>query len=100
MLKALIRSLENKPLNPGTLSPNELGEEPHFLMIHRMIGIRMAARMIRSPGVDRYGRYQGWLVDRAFLTSTRNQFPTNMAATSGPSIFRIVTKSGTVFSSV
>jgi hypothetical protein len=40
------------------------------------------------------------LVDRAFLTSARNQFPTNMAATSGPSIFRIVTKSGTVFSSV
>jgi hypothetical protein len=28
MLKALIKSLENKPLNPGLLSPNELGEEP------------------------------------------------------------------------
>jgi len=69
-------------------------------MIHRMIGIRVAARMIRSPGVDRYGRYQGWFLARAFLTSDRNQFPTNMAATSGASIFRIVTKSGTVFSSV
>jgi hypothetical protein len=34
------------------------------------------------------------------LTSDRNQFPTNMAATSGASIFKIVTKSGTVFLSV
>ena len=69
-------------------------------MIHRRIGSRMAARMISSPGVDRYGRYQGWFVARAFLISDRNQFPTNMAATSGASIFIIVTKSGTVFSSI
>ena len=68
-------------------------------MIHRMIGIRMADRMIRSPGVDRYGRYQGWLVERAFLTSARNQFPTNMAATSGARNLRIFAISGTMFSS-
>ena len=65
-----------------------------------IIGIRMAARMIRRPGGDTYGRYQGWRPARAFLTSDKNQFPTNMAATSGPSIFRIVTKSGTVSSSI
>ena len=65
-----------------------------------IIGIRMAARMIRIPGVDRYGRYQGWRPARAFLTSDRNQFPTNMAATSGAINFRIFTISGTMFSSV
>jgi len=69
-------------------------------MIHRMIGIRMAARMIRIPGVDRYGRYQGRFLARAFLTSDRNQFPTIMAATSGAMNLRIFTQSGKVFSSV
>ena len=68
-------------------------------MIHRIIGIRIAARMISSPGGDIYGRYQGWLVARAFLISDRNQFPTNMAAASGAMNLRIFTKSGTVFSS-
>ena len=57
-------------------------------------------RMISSPGGEIYARYRGWFAARAFLTSDRNQFPTNMAATSGASIFKIVTKSGTVFSSV
>ncbi len=99
MLKALIISSGNKPLNPGTLSPNELGEEPHFLIIHRMIGISMA-RMISSPGGEIYARYRGWFSARSFLTSDRNQFPTNMAATSGARILIIFTKSGTVFSSV
>ena len=69
-------------------------------MTHRKIGIRMAARMIRSPGVDRYGRYQGWFVARAFLTSDKNQFPTNMAATSGARNLRIFAISSTMFSSV
>ena len=31
MLKALIKKLESKHLNPGTLSPNQLGEEPNLL---------------------------------------------------------------------
>jgi hypothetical protein len=56
--------------------------------------------MISSPGGDIYGRYQGWLVARAFLISDRNQFPTNMAATSGAMNLRIFTISGTMFSSV
>jgi hypothetical protein len=33
MLKALIKLLENKPLNPGTLSPNSLGEDPKRLKL-------------------------------------------------------------------
>ena len=67
-------------------------------MIHTRIGSRMA-RMTSSPGSDTYGRYQGWFVDRAFLISDRNQFPTNMAATSGARNLRIFVISGTVFSS-
>jgi len=31
MLKALIKSLENKPLNPWTPFSNQIGEEPHEL---------------------------------------------------------------------
>jgi hypothetical protein len=32
MLKALIKSLENKPLNPWTLFSNQIGEEPKYLV--------------------------------------------------------------------
>jgi len=33
-----IKSLENKPLNPGFLSPNELGEEPNFSIAPHKFG--------------------------------------------------------------
>jgi len=47
MLKALIKSLKNKPLNPGTLGPSfpyKIGEEPIIIRVkHQVIDFNVAS---------------------------------------------------------
>ena len=55
-------------------------------MIHTTTGMNKAI-MISSPGVVRYGAYQGILRTRAFFISVKNQLPRNEAAMSTATIF-------------
>ncbi len=64
-------------------------------MIHIRIGRKNVDAMIIIPGKDKYGLYQGSFLILLFLTSSRNMFPSNVAAANTATIFTIITKPDT-----
>jgi hypothetical protein len=80
MLKALIQSLENKPLNPWPLVSNESGEEPHYITCRNKHGAVNGITFIFLPEDGIYNFLSRAAARLCFLDNRRD----------GPFFFRDV----------